>query len=400
MENYTLYSHKTGFDDIVEKVKAAFPQHTVFTGKEDDSRILELDIKGGFLSPAKKLKISYRERATLSFNLDTVDCPVSRQMSGMFNYVASLPASNERVQSMLLQKIKTINAEFSFNVEPKLTGDFSKLLLRLTDDYDAFLFATVPKGRTQEQKFLDKDLNFIMDTEGKCGDVNLKVSIDTQYFDKNIAVTPEIQTRKDNTEALLRSKGIKINAHLPYTESEAETQLRTREEVIDRLYALTVITAKAKAVDPERLEGFVVEHRVTGLSPEEQRIYDERKPAEQDMINSMWRYESLNVMVWALGLIPELKYPSEVIDVPAVLDIVIGQSRDALESKAVLRSKTEILNELDKIYRMNWACVDARLHNQAPGGELNPSVVYERHYSLNWLTCYADAEWDEVTTDT
>ena len=29
-----------------------------------------------------------------------------------------------------------------------------------------------------------------------------------------------------------------------------------------------------------------------------------------------------------------------------------------------------------------------------------PSVVYERHYALNWLIGYCDQSWDEVTTDT
>jgi len=32
--------------------------------------------------------------------------------------------------------------------------------------------------------------------------------------------------------------------------------------------------------------------------------------------------------------------------------------------------------------------------------DLDPDVVSERHYALNWLTNYRYQEWDQVTTDT
>jgi hypothetical protein len=64
-----------------------------------------------------------------------------------------------------------------------------------------------------------------------------------------------------------------------------------------------------------------------------------------------------------------------------------------------LRTKKEILDQADLILRLNWACVSARVKNeQAPSG-LNSSVVYERHYSLNWLIKFMNQEWDKVTTD-
>jgi hypothetical protein len=49
---------------------------------------------------------------------------------------------------------------------------------------------------------------------------------------------------------------------------------------------------------------------------------------------------------------------------------------------------------------MNWACVNARVKGEAPSAGLNQSVVYERHYALNWLIKYMDQEWDKVSTDT
>ncbi len=49
---------------------------------------------------------------------------------------------------------------------------------------------------------------------------------------------------------------------------------------------------------------------------------------------------------------------------------------------------------------MHWACVNARVKGEAVSGNLNSSIVYERHYALNWLTNYGGQEWDEVETNT
>ena len=96
----------------------------------------------------------------------------------------------------------------------------------------------------------------------------------------------------------------------------------------------------------------------------------------------------------------ELKYPSDICDVTNVVSNIFEPSRAEFEAKVNLRSPSEILSELDKIYRMNWACVDARIKGETVSGNINPSVVYERHYSLNWLTNHQNQNWDDVTTNT
>ncbi|WP_338398753.1 DUF4272 domain-containing protein [Persicobacter psychrovividus] len=65
-----------------------------------------------------------------------------------------------------------------------------------------------------------------------------------------------------------------------------------------------------------------------------------------------------------------------------------------------MRSKEEILDQADLILRLDWACVNARVKNEVAPGGLNSSVVYERHYALNWLIKYLNQDWDNVSTDT
>ena len=58
----------------------------------------------------------------------------------------------------------------------------------------------------------------------------------------------------------------------------------------------------------------------------------------------------------------------------------------------------ELLSAADLIYRLDWACVDARVHGlPAPAG-MDGGVVMERHKALNWLI--TGGEWDHVNVST
>lgn len=106
-------------------------------------------------------------------------------------------------------------------------------------------------------------------------------------------------------------------------------------------------------------------------------------------------------MLWALGYVEKLGAPTELCNVGK--DVGYLQQKDSFAdflSGASLRSKSEILDEADLIYRYNWVCVDSRVNDKTPPAGLNGGVAYERHRALNWLICYLDQEWDDVRTDT
>ncbi|MBN8864403.1 MAG: DUF4272 domain-containing protein [Sphingobacteriales bacterium] len=62
--------------------------------------------------------------------------------------------------------------------------------------------------------------------------------------------------------------------------------------------------------------------------------------------------------------------------------------------------RRNILDRADLILRFDGACVDACVNDKPASGKMHTGIVYERHYSLNWLTHYLDLYWDDVTTDT
>ena len=71
-----------------------------------------------------------------------------------------------------------------------------------------------------------------------------------------------------------------------------------------------------------------------------------------------------------------------------------------MRAKARLRPQAEILDAADLIYRYNWAATDARINGRSAPAGLDGSVIYERHYALNWLIGYLDLPWDDISTDT
>lgn len=404
MEAYSIYFHHPDYEGIVSTVKNAFPKAKIIQEEEEGGRSLLVEIKGGLFSRKESLTIKYRQRVNPSYNLQGAECPMLKQVRGMYNFVASLPATDAQLQSLMLGKIPTINAEATFICEPKLTDGFRDLLRQVTNTCDAFVFAQPGSSLSQSvhQQFLDKDFNLLIDTQGNCGNGHIKVEISSRYFDDQRPPSQEQEQRKERSEKILSSKGILINSHLPYSAPPEEMVLKSKQAIIERAYALALIAAKGEGVPQEQLERVKQTLPVTGLSPQENYIYEKAELAPQEQTNAIWRYESLNVLMWVLGFLDSLAYPSQICDVPVIVDHILNQSRQDFEARATVRSKEEILDETDLVYRMHWACVQARLKGQEPGGELNPSVIYERHYALNWLCAHRDdnTQWDDVTTDT
>ena len=61
----------------------------------------------------------------------------------------------------------------------------------------------------------------------------------------------------------------------------------------------------------------------------------------------------------------------------------------------------ELLDQADLIYRLHWACVDARVMNMPAPQALEEGVVMERHRALFWLAGVDEmCGWDDVDLST
>jgi len=218
---------------------------------------------------------------------------------------------------------------------------------------------------------------------------------------KENGVAGEAEARRERSVTVLRKEGVPYVEHLPLIETAAEIKPRSTEEVALRAIALAVVAVKGETLDQklalELVERFDIR---SALSPDERAFIDNPTPSERDRVQFAWRYEGLGVMLWALGFEKQLGRPDKIVDVPRAVGFVRDLGRNGFVANAKLRSIDQILDQADLIYRYHWAVVDARVNGRQPPAGLDPGIVYERHYALNWLIRYSDQEWDDVSTDT
>lgn len=108
-------------------------------------------------------------------------------------------------------------------------------------------------------------------------------------------------------------------------------------------------------------------------------------------------------LFWACGFIKKLPYPAEMTDTTKqIFMLSVCKDFPDIMKNVKMRSLSEILDATDLIYRMNWACVEARVkNNPSIMGDLFSDVVWEQHKGFNWLIGAYDAEdWDTVNPHT
>lgn len=220
---------------------------------------------------------------------------------------------------------------------------------------------------------------------------------------ENITATKDQLERRAKSEEYCKSKNITIykNQNSLFVDSEDKVTIRTQDEVVDRALALFYLGLKSEGLEQSRLDKMDKDFNITSKLTENEKLYaTSNQPTEQQKTDANWRYESLHVMLWALGYIDKLNYPDKMCNVGDDVKIIYELKEQKFRQNAKLRTKKEILEQADLILRLNWACVSARIKNEPAPSGLNSSVVYERHYSLNWLIQFMNLEWDKVTTDT
>ncbi len=209
------------------------------------------------------------------------------------------------------------------------------------------------------------------------------------------------QSRKAQSEIVLNQYQIPINQYLPIIEDESDISPRSQTEIALRAMALLIVAVKAEGLEQETIDSLIANYQLeTVFSPNELTFIKDESPSQHDKTQFIWRYEAAWVLLWALGYVDELSYPSSICDVPAAVTFMQQRTQEQFIADAKLRKLPIILDETDLIFRYHWAVVDARLNGRPTPSELNSSVVMERHYALNWLTIDSNQPWDEVSTNT
>jgi hypothetical protein len=227
-------------------------------------------------------------------------------------------------------------------------------------------------------------------------------------------VPRDARDRQVRSEGELSQFGVRTPATLPPVVSETEVVLRPASEVARRALALFVVALWAESLmSPELAVSNLREKRPLAfgaLTPKECLFLNDEAPDQQQITNFAWRYEASRMLAWALGLVDELCYPSETCDVDILSKTFLESNEEALLANAKLLPTETLLDALDLHFRLHWLVrqrqggklgdSDKPPDGEMGGNDLDPGVVLERYYALNWLVQHEGAEWDDVKTPT
>ncbi|NDL72229.1 DUF4272 domain-containing protein [Vreelandella alkaliphila] len=182
---------------------------------------------------------------------------------------------------------------------------------------------------------------------------------------------------------------------------------KSPSEVAGRVLALFAIAHAAHERPPAQVRSWLERYGVSHfLSRLEASFLSRDEVAEQELVSASWRTEALPVLTWAIGLIEALPPISEKMSLDHV-----GITRELLEdpesfvASAELRPRNELEAAQAEIESQHWGVragpAGRRMFNHPSSEEdLDPGVVYERHYAANWLVFDEYTDWDLVETDT
>jgi hypothetical protein len=181
--------------------------------------------------------------------------------------------------------------------------------------------------------------------------------------------------------------------------------LRSGDEVAARCIILCCVVAHSE--DPSlSFEGWLkAEQLWEKVSPKEKQFLLNNTPSEREVKNASWRSEAVLTLLWSLGLIREMPLPVQTESFAAMLQKVPGPDEATADfiGTAKVRPLDEIASTYEVVYDQHWRVRDAQMNGTEPPPGLERGVIYERHYTLNWLRRYGifeEQEWDEITTDT
>lgn len=392
MKNCAIYSSYSDIDQVLDIVTKTFKGFEINTN-QDKTRIQITE---------KKLFGKVKN----SFNImtsRTENDKFSGMISGMHNFFSQIPAKNNGIKEKLLIKIETLHMVIGIVTDKDISDKFLSQLLSVTRELGGFMMWG---GR----QVLDDNGKLILDVDGNSEVEDFLVTAPSSFLDENLKITEDGLKRKERNEQILTERGIPFSRTLPVIVGEADVKLRSTEEIVKRAVALCICALKGECCGCNHSQEETKElvNRITNqyhardfFTTNEMEFIDNDSPGESVYMKYSWCYEGFLVMLWALGFVDELDYPDHICDVPVVVRIMKEQgSYDNLLLNSRMRSKGEVLDAADYIYRLDWVCVDARIKNTLMPGGLDEGVVYERHRALNWVITYMDQDWDHVKTNT
>lgn len=335
---------------------------------------------------------------------------IASHTAGMAQYFSQVETPLLEIKENVLRQISVFNCVtgITFDVieDDDRTNYIINCLFAVANDVNGFLLYPSMQIFTKEGQLL-----FSVTGDSQLTEFTPIANAD--LLDGNRPAEAQADTeRRLRSFALLEARDIPFMEHLPSEAYESEVRMRSREEMVKRAAALFAIAVYSEVMLSEnsgREEAVFYFNKMdelygvkSYLTPNETQYINTLDPEEHECVQYVWRYECCGVLLWAAGVVEDLSYPSEIIDVP-VLAAIFWQHKGIsdLLAKGYARPKSEILDAADLTMRYDWACVEARIHGKDAPASLDGGIVVERHYAFNWIIgANGGADWDDIQPNT
>ena len=180
-------------------------------------------------------------------------------------------------------------------------------------------------------------------------------------------------------------------------------KIKTPQKVAKRVLVLIGVFQAATGRNKETLISLLKENQLWPEVTEIEKRFLESSDEDSKFISTQysWRAEAVYILLWTLNRFDFQEIPKNESNLDQISDLLKEDDffKKIAVSNAQFRSVDEINNKLDEIQKINWEIRDALINKKESPNDYHPSIIYEWHYALNWLT-KPDEEWDSITTDT
>lgn len=391
--NITLYSCQNDIAKISESIKNAFNDSAanVLCGENNS------------------FNVQLQDGTAIKFFVTVDAAKLKTQTNGMANFFSQSPLSNEQVKSEAIHQIllfqSIIGITFEINSDDNRTDYIMDGIMGIADSLAAFVLYP-------NMYLYQYDNKLLISIDGKTDFDKFYPIAPTDLFKHPEKETDADIKRKEKSIAILKEKDIPFIEHMCVSAYDSDSVILSKADMIHRLAAIFATSVKAEiytcgeyddnpvGAAKEILESLEkLYHFSEYLSGEEKAYIDNASPSESEHNRFGWRYECCSVILWALSMM-ELKQPTEICDASEIGHIIWNNDFDSLMKKVIVRSREEIIDMQDLVYRYDWACVDARINGKRLDS-LDGEIIYEWHYTLNWLTSVDGiTDWDKVSPRT
>jgi len=209
--------------------------------------------------------------------------------------------------------------------------------------------------------------------------------------------------RKKETEKKLHAEGLRTPDSLPPVLDESEVDLQSASDCARRVLGLFIVALRAESIASKKpIPQKDLFSRFPGaakyLTSAETHFMQDNAPSEQEVTNFTWRYECINILLWCLEKVGTVESPHRICDVPSIARTVLTVDQSEFIGSARYRATSEILDQLDYHYRLQWLSHQHRAEGKELPHGLNSGIIQERLHALSWLTGSCNVAWDDIDT--